>query len=151
MAAFVDTSGLLKLYVPESGSRWMHSDVRTLGITIGAVTFAEIGSSLSRRVREGDLSPGDARDAWKTFRRESRSFIVVPLTRRLLVAAANLSARTVVGLRTLDALQLQAAVEAREDARASKLMDPLFVSADERLLVAADQFGFATDNPLDHP
>jgi predicted nucleic acid-binding protein len=150
MAAFVDTSGLLKLYVPETGSRWMHSVVRTLGITIGAVTFTEIGSSLSRRVREGDLSPGDARDAWKTFRRESRSFIVVPLTRQLLVAAANLSARSVAGLRTLDALQLQAAVQARDDALASKLTAPFFISADVRLLAAAGQLGFATDNPLDH-
>jgi predicted nucleic acid-binding protein len=151
MAAFVDTSGLLKLYVPETGSRWMHSAVRTLGVTIGAVTFTEIGSSLSRRVREGELSPGDARDAWKTFRRESRSFIVVPLTRQLLIAAASLSARSVAGLRALDALQLQAALHAREAASASKLVAPLFISADVRLLAAAEQLGFATDNPLDHP
>jgi uncharacterized protein len=151
MSAFVDSSGLLKLYVPERGSDWMSNIARSQPVAISSVAITEIGSALSRKVRDGDLTPTIARDAWKAFRRETRSFIVVPVSQRLLVRAANLTARLTSGLRTLDALQLQAALEARENARAAELDDPLFIASDRRLLEAAQFFGFVTDNPLDHP
>lgn len=150
MAAFVDTSGVVKLYVPEPGSRWMDAVVMPLGLIISALTVTEVGSSLSRRVRDGTLTDRLARIAWGEFRRESRRFLIVPLPLSTLRAAALLTARSAEPLRSLDAIQLQSALEAAADARRARTPVPIFVSADERLLRAAGALGFVTDNPLDH-
>ena len=150
MAAFVDSSGLLKLYVSESGSAWMDAVVVPQGIIISAITFTEVGSSLSRRVRDGTLTARLARVAWAEFRRESRSFLKIPVPLSTLRAAAHRTARSTEPLRALDAIQLQSALEAAADAQRSRVPVPIFISADERLLRAAAAVGFATDNPLDH-
>ena len=150
MAAFVDTSGILKLYVSESGSAWMDAVVVPQGIIISAITFAEVGSSLSRRVRDGTLTPRLARIAWTEFRREARGFLKMPVPLPSLRGAARLTARSAEPLRALDAIQLQSALEAAADARRKHAPVPIFVSADERLLRAAATAGFATDSPLDH-
>ena len=150
MPAFVDTSSLLKLYVPEPGSQWMDAAVVPQRIIMSAVTITEVGSSLSRRVREGRLTERLARIAWTEFRRESRGFLVMPLLPATLRAAARLTARSGEPLRGLDAIQLQSAVEAAGDARRSRTPLPTFISADERLLRAAAASGFSTDNPMDH-
>jgi predicted nucleic acid-binding protein len=150
VAVFADTSGLLKLYVAEPGSRWMHQVVRPQQIIISAITTAEIGAALSRRQREGRLTGPQARAAWMAFRRQSRDFLTMPLPPATLRAAARLTARSTEPLRALDAIQLQSALEARADARRSGTPDPIFISADERLLRAAAAVGLATDNPHNH-
>jgi hypothetical protein len=75
----------------------------------------------------------------------------MPLEYQSLIRAANLVARSPVALRTLDAAHLQGAQEAAAIARAGALPEPTFISADARLLAAAQALGFATDNPLNHP
>ena len=150
MAVFVDTSGILKLYVSEPGSAWMDAAVVPQGIIISAITVTEVGSSLSRRVRDGTLTPRQARIAWTEFRRESRTFLTMPVPLPTLRGAARLTARSTVPLRALGAIQLQSALDAAADARRKRVPVPLFVSADARLLRAAAAVGFATDNPTDH-
>lgn len=150
MAAFVDTSGILKLYVAEPGSRWMTQVVRPQGIIISAVTIAETGSALSRRVRDGTLTAREARLAWTLFRRQSRTFLKMAVLLPSLQAAAHLTARSPVPLRALDAIQLRSALEAAADAQRQRVPMPVFISADERLLSAAAAVGLATDNPLDY-
>ena len=150
MAAFVDTSGVVKLYVAETGSRWMSQVIRPRGITISAVTVTEVGSTLSRRVRDGSLTPHQARLAWALFRRQSRGFVTMPLSPDSLRAAARLTARSVEPLRALDAIQLQGAIEAVRDARRNGLAAPTFISADERLLRAAAAVGLSIDDPRRH-
>jgi predicted nucleic acid-binding protein len=150
LVAFADSSALVKLYVREIGSRWMGNVVRPGGIAMSELAITEVGVALSRLARDGTISEAAARAAWRLFRRETQSFIVYRLDRRTLAAAAGLSARAPVQLRSLDAIQLQGATAASVQARRAGQPPPLVVSADTRLLAAAGAFGFATDNPLDH-
>jgi uncharacterized protein len=150
LAAFVDSSAIVKLYVVEPGSEWMDQVIRPSGIAVSELTVAETGVTLSRRARDGSISEGDARDAWRLFRRELRSFLVYRTDRSALVGAANIAARSPLIIRSLDAIQLRGATEAMADARRKSLALPVFVSADERLLRAAAALGFSIDNPMLH-
>lgn len=150
-ASYVDTSALLKLYIFEHGSRWMRREVLPSGITICWLTITEVGSALNQRVRLNSLSSAQAVAAWRRFRRDVRSFQQVEVNRRGMILAAGLAARQSVPLRTLDAIQLQGAIDARAATWTSGQPDPLFITADARLEAAAQALGFATDNPLDHP
>jgi predicted nucleic acid-binding protein len=151
LVAFVDTSGLIKLYVPEAGSDWMAMEVRPGGIIISELAITETGATLSRLVRDGSITIVAALEAWRLFRRDLLTFMTVRLDRRALVKAAQLTVRSSLPLRTLDAIHLQAAQEAAAGAERAGLPVPVFISADTRLLTAAAALGFATDNPLDHP
>lgn len=150
MVASVDTSAVLKLYTDEVGSRWMVEEIRPGGIAISELTIAEVAVSLSRRTQDGTLPARDARRVWRTFRRDLRSFVVARLSQPSLIGAGLLAARSPVLLRTLDAIQLQGASEIAREARRLGQAEPLFISADIRLLEAAEALGFRTDNPLNH-
>jgi uncharacterized protein len=128
----------------------MNQVIRPQGIIISAVTVAETGSALSRRMRDGTLTAREARLAWTLFRRQSRTFLKMAVPLPSLRAAAHLTARSPVPLRGLDAIQLQSALEAAADARRQRVPVPVFISADERLLLAAAAAGLVTDNPHDH-
>lgn len=148
---YVDSSGLLKLYVPETGSRWMLERTQSDDVVLSQLAIPDVGMALTRTAREAVLTEEKARTAWKKFRRDIRRFRLIPLSRRSLMAAAMSAARLPVPIRTLDAIQLQGAVEAWDRARRARAEEPLFVSADTRLLDAAGALGFATENPLNHP
>jgi predicted nucleic acid-binding protein len=150
LPSFVDSSALLKLYIPEPGAVWMTQTVRPGGIAVSDLAITEIGVTLTRLARMGLLPEREARDTWKLFRRDVRGFLIYRLDRAALVGAANIAARIAMPLRSLDALQLRGSIEAAADARRARQAPPTFVSADDRLLRAAASLGFATDNPLDH-
>lgn len=149
-ASYVDTSALLKLYVPEVGSGWMSNDVQPSGIIMSRLATAEVGAALSFRVRDGSLTPQQGRLAWRRFRDDAVTFTVINVTPRSILRAVGIAHRAPVPLRTLDALQLQSAIEARAEAVAAGLAEPAFIAADARLLRAAQALGFTTDNPLNH-
>jgi predicted nucleic acid-binding protein len=67
MPAYVDSSALLKFYLPETGSAWMRTDVRPAGITISALAIAEIGTALALRVRDSSVDERGAKLAWRRF------------------------------------------------------------------------------------
>lgn len=147
---YVDTSALLKLYIFEVGSRWMRREVLPGGIISCWLTIAEIGGALNQRVRLATLTSHQAFTAWRRFRRDLHSFKLIELNRHGMVLAAGIAARQSVPLRTLDAIQLQGAIDARTATRTGGQPDPLFISADTRLEGAAQALGFATGNPLIH-
>jgi predicted nucleic acid-binding protein len=149
--AYVDSSALLKLYLPEIGSAWMRTDVRPGGITISALAIAEIGAALARRVWDRSMDDRGAKLTWRRFRRHLEQFHVTNVTRDVLIGARTLAVRSTVPLRALDAIQLQCAVEARRAGRARGVQIQSVIAADDRLLAAAQALGFATDNPLLHP
>lgn len=151
VVSFVDTSALLKLYVPEAGSLWMEQSIRPHAIVVSALVVVEVGSSLSRRSREGSLSELEARAAWRAFRRELRGFDLVPLDTGTLQRAANLTGRSPVALRALDAIQLQSAIHVATAARVAGIATPTFVTSDVRLAEAAMALGLTVENPIDHP
>lgn len=150
MVSFVDSSALIKLYVPEPGTPWMVEVVRPAGIAISALAVAETGVTLAHLARNHLLEEAEARDAWKLFRREMRGFLVYRLDHAAMLGASRIAARSGERIRTLDALQLRGAMEAAADARKAGQPPPLFVSADYRLLGAARALGFTTDNPYFH-
>jgi predicted nucleic acid-binding protein len=151
MPAFADTSALAKLFVAEIGSAWMERAVLPLGITVSALAIVEMGSTLTRKVREGSLTDSDARDAWRTFRRELRRLTVLELTQAALSRAANVMARSPVPLRTLDGIHLSGALAADAAQRRNGSQPFLFVASDARLLAAATAHGLTTDDPERHP
>jgi predicted nucleic acid-binding protein len=148
---YVDTSALLKLYVTEVGSNWISATITIDETVVNSLTTAEMGVALIRRVRDGTLSTHDGRLAWRRFRQDCHAFAVMPVDRRMLVRAVGVAGRASVPLRTLDAIQLQGAVDAAAVARSRGQPPPLFITADERQERAAQALGFATDNPLRHP
>jgi hypothetical protein len=54
-------------------------------------------------------------------------------------------------LRAYDAVQLASAIEARRQLLVAETVGPVFLAADNRLLVAAQAEGFVVDNPNNHP
>lgn len=61
-AYFVDSSALVKRYVPETGSAWIQAlSAQETGnsLFIARITWVEVLSALARREREGSLTPTD--------------------------------------------------------------------------------------------
>ena len=113
---FADTSAIVKLYVAEAGSSWVHSwGNRVSGniIVISQVTSIEVVSALSRRQREGKIVPADfitLRGAFLTDK--DQFYLTIDIDDRLIIQARNLVAKH--SLRTLDAIQLASALEASQ-------------------------------------
>ena len=146
---FVDTGALVKRYIAEIGSPWVLTWIEpTAGnvTVISELATVEIFSSLSRRGREGLLSPKDLQVLQSDFLvHVETEYLTVPLD--LMVLA---QARTLVNkhpLRALDAVQLACALRAT-----SVLNEPMsFISGDNNLLKVAAAEGFTTDNPNAYP
>ncbi len=142
---FLDSTAFVKLFVQEDGTdaiiRLMEAteDNRKL---ISAGTPLEVYAALKRREREGGISHADSDAARHILRVEAARMVQQPLNPAVLEAARQLLDRH--ELRAADALQLGAAVVAREMFQG---MEIIFVSGDRRLLDAAATERFETLNP----
>ena len=146
---YADTSALAKRYIIESGSQWVIQWIEPEAgnsTVISKLTFVEMRSVLARRVRERFLNSTQANLLWTDFTAHVISeYMLVSVDDRVIQRAEILIVRH--SLRTLDAIQLSSALEAK-----LLLSNPLtFVSADNNLLTAAAAEGLATDNPNLHP
>ncbi len=68
---FLDSSALVKRYVPEIGSAWIRaiSDLNTgNSLIIARITWVEVRSAIARRQREGSLTVTDANLIIQRFR-----------------------------------------------------------------------------------
>ena len=140
MTAFVDSSALVKLYVPEPG----YTDVRALSaaLAISQLARVEVPAAFWRKYRIGELRAEDARLLTSAFEvaysggvHVAPRFGVVMVTTDLLDEAARLVA--VHPLRAYDSVQLASAILAR---RASQ--SPMqFMSFDRALREAASAEG----------
>ncbi len=145
---FADTSAFAKRYLPESGSAWVESWINPESghyIILSALGTVEFLSLLSRRQREGDVSIESffkLRDDFLTH--VQHQYRVIALTAEVIDEAQKQV--TSHPLRALDALQLASAI------MAAKILaeNPIFVSADTKLLAVASLIGFTTDNPNLH-
>ena len=144
---FLDSTAFVKLFVQEAGTETI---IRLMETTednrklISAGTQLEVYSALKRRERDGGISPADSEAARGILRVEAARMVQQPLNPAVLEAARQLLDRH--ELRSADALQLGAAVVAREMFQG---MEITFVSADQRLLNAAKAEHFETLNPAD--
>jgi predicted nucleic acid-binding protein len=134
MMIFLDSSALFKRYVEEDGS----DDVRDLcavadAIGTSALCLPEILSAAHRLKREGRIDSGDVTRIKQELRADLRDAAVMGLNEAVIERAASLVEAS--PLKTLDALHVATAVEARAD---------LFVSGDEQQLKAARKAGLKT-------
>ena len=142
---FLDSTAFAKLFVQEPGTdaliRLMETveDNRKL---IAASAPLEVYAAIRRRERAGDITSADAAAAFEILRIEAARMVQEPLNPAVLEAARQLLDRT--RLRWTDALQLGAALVAREMFRGTEI---IFVSALPSLLEAARAEGFQSLNP----
>lgn len=110
MTAYLDSSAVVKLYVPERG----HELVRSLGGVklSSAVTRVEVASALWRKERLGELDAADAVTLLAAFDADvGRQVTTVVVDRKVLEEATDVVARH--ALRAYEAVQLATAIVAR--------------------------------------
>lgn len=142
---FLESTAFAKLFVQEPGTdaliRLMESveDNRKL---IAASAPLEVYAAIRRRERAGDITPADAAAAFEILRIEAARMVQEPLNPAVLESARQLLDRT--KLRWTDALQLGAALVAREMFRGTEI---IFVSASPVLMDAARVEGLQVLDP----
>ena len=142
---FLESTAFAKLFVQEQGTdaliRLMESveDNRKL---ISASAPLEVYAAIRRRERAGGISADDAASALEILRMEAARMVQEPLNPAVLESARQLLDRT--GLRWPDALQLGAAMVARDMFKGTEI---IFVSASPHLLEAAKTEGLNTLDP----
>jgi hypothetical protein len=142
---FLESTAFAKLFVQEAGTdtliRLMESveDNRKL---IAACAPLEVYAAIRRRQRAGHISQADAAAALEILRIEAARMVQEPLNPAVLECARQLLDRT--NLRWTDALQLGAALVAREMFRGTEI---IFVSASPVLLETARAEGFQVLDP----
>lgn len=141
MAAFADSSALVKLYSDEPG----HDVVRALEqVVVAQIARVEVPAALWRKNRMGELSAAAAallvsafEADWFGTEQGPRRFEIVRMSAPVIEDAARLTG--VQGLRAYDAVQLATA-------RAVRAADPdivRFVAFDRALCGAAAADGFS--------
>jgi len=135
MRLLVDSSALAKRYVLENGSENIDrllGRASQLGLCI--ILVPEIVSGLNRRLREGILTVNDYRKIKRQLLNDVRDATVLQLTPAVVAHSVKLLERNV--LRAMDALHIACALEWQAG---------LFVTADRRQLMAADNAGLQTE------
>ena len=148
---FLDSSALVKRYVVEVGANWVRSITlpsAANSIIIAHITQVEVVSGAMRRKREGTITARTARvTRLLVDRHASREYRVIGLTGQIVQRAEDLL--EVHPLRAYDSIQLASALESNTRLIAAGLSPLTFISADSRLLSAAE--GLTTDDPNAHP
>ncbi|MBM3144380.1 MAG: type II toxin-antitoxin system VapC family toxin [Chloroflexi bacterium] len=155
---YCDTSALVKLYLPETGSQWVKEIITAQeqdGNPLHMIHFVhlaivEAGAALSRHERMGSLTTQHRKKLFRLILRDSRiKFQTLAITETLIHRAAELTQHH--PLRGYDAVHLAAALELNQSYISQQLAPIAFVSADENLNQAACAEGLTTDNPNAHP
>lgn len=134
---FWDSSAIVPLLVPEANSAYREGQLASdPDMLVWFGTLAELESSLSRRRRTNELTPGDEALARAHLEKLSAHWTEVAPTDDVRARAIRLL--RIHQLRAADAFQLAAAlVFCREKPR-----HLTFLTADQRLLQAAELEGF---------
>ncbi len=131
MKAFFDSSGLAKRYIEEPGSNRVQEILEgATSLGLAAICIPEIDSALCRRKREGSISHQQYQAAKASLLNEAADSFVVNLTQEILLGTIALLEKST--LRAMDAIHIACAIEWSAD---------LFVSSDEKQLLAAKKAG----------
>lgn len=153
MIYYLDTSALIKRYLNETGSQWIRDLTEpTAGhlFITSRLTTVEASSAFARRLHEGSVTPAEHADNLDAFTEDRLTlYHLVELRSDNLDLARDLVLRQ--PLRTLDALQLAAALVVNRLFANLNLPSLIFLSADDHLLRIAQAEGLPTDNPSRHP
>ncbi len=152
-AYFVDSSALVKRYVPETGSAWIRAlSAQETGnsLYIARITWVEVLSALARREREGSLTFPDRTLIIQRFRSDlNTQYQVIELDAKLAVSAGQLVGQ--YPLRAYDAVQLASVLLLQPAFATTQSTSLIFLTADDRLSAVAQALGLLTDNPNHHP
>ena len=152
-AYFLDTSALVKRYVPELGSSWIQSiTVPAAGnfLAISQITWVEVSSAFSRRQREGSLFVDEVDQLMGDFRTDfDNQYEVIEVDRTLIETAGALVMQN--PLRAYDSVQLASALRVQSTLVSVPDTQLVYVSADNRLMNIAHSEGLAIDNPNNYP
>jgi len=129
MKAFLDSSSLIKLYHQEEGSDFvlkaLSSDIRE--IFLSELAILEFRSALWKKIREKEIEENAAIEVIECFQNDGDNFQWIMLQSDIVESASHLlmiyGSR---GLRTLDSLQLAAALTLRDE-------DCVFLTSDKLL------------------
>ena len=145
---FFDSSALVKRYAEEEGTDWVMRVADSEAghrICIARITGPELISAFFRKVQNGQLLESDAIRATDNFVEDfDGQYVIMEITTGLCESAMSLTRRH--GLRAYDAIQLAAALEQR-----LSMPQLIFVSADDRLNVAAQAEELVVTNPHNDP
>ena len=151
-AFFCDSSALVKRYVIEIGTPWIQAIAHPSAhnrLIIARITWVEVLSALARRQRQGDLTVDQVSRSIRAFRYDWYvQYQVVDLDQSLADLAGQL-VRT-HALRAYDAVQMASALRIQPSFAGATYTSLSFVTADDRLLVAAQVEGLQVDNPNRH-
>lgn len=113
MILYVDTSALVKLYVPEPESGAVQALMGSAQVAaVSVVAFAEARAAFARKRRERAVNPKDYRRIVREFDDDWDHYFVVDVTEPLVKRAAQLADKH--GLRGYDAIQLSSAIVLRD-------------------------------------
>jgi predicted nucleic acid-binding protein len=150
---FLDTSALVKRYVPERGTDWILSitdPAAGYSLSIAQITWVEVLSALGRRQREGSLSAGELDIIVQKFREDCENlYRIIDVDPALVESAGQLVIQ--YPLRAYDAVQLASALRVRDIFAPTPDIQLVFVTADVRLINIAQTEGLLADNPNNYP
>lgn len=133
MTVYLDTSSLIKLYVPEAGSDVVRALVADAAIvSTSVVTYAEMRAALARLHRERALTAASFASTKRDFEEQWPTLLALDTTNAVSRAAGGLAER--YRLRGFDSVQLASYAEV---ARHAGPRDTVFSSFDDRLNRAA--------------
>jgi uncharacterized protein len=134
--AYVDASALVKRYLIERGSReTIALTAESEMIATSLITRAEVAAAFAEAARTGLLTRERARNAQRSFTRDWRDLVRVPVTEALLERAETLAWDH--SLRGYDAVQLASAL-AWQDSIGTEILIATF---DRQLWEAAPNAG----------
>jgi predicted nucleic acid-binding protein len=146
---FVDTSALAKRYIPEKGRQWLLSWILPKHghvIVISHLAIVEVNKTFATHYHNGHWTQTKVGLIRFNFLFDAdKQYLVVPMNAGVITTARQLvySYR----LRSLDAIQLASAVEAKKLSG----MPVTFVAGDKNLQAAAVNEGFIVEDPHNHP
>lgn len=114
MNIFLDTSSLLKLYHREEGTselELLFSRNQITTVFLSEISKVEFSSALWKKVRTGEMTQADAEATIFSFESDADKYTFVVVDSIVIENAIRLLSKYgIIGLRTLDSIQLSTAV-----------------------------------------
>jgi predicted nucleic acid-binding protein len=151
---YLDSSAVVKIYIPETGSSWVRSLVEAItpeGEQENEITFAKIGivevvAAISKRRRMKDITAKQQKRLIANFLNDcAERFAKFDADDGVIKLAVDLAQRH--PLRGYDAVHLATAITLNRTLVASELPPLAFISADDVLCRAAKGEGLFAENP----
>lgn len=150
---FLDSSGLIKRYLPEIGTRWIRQLAAASSghdIIIAQITPVELVSVVARKQREQRVAASIVQPLLRLMdHHQQAQYMTIQLDRNVEGLAKILLVKH--ALRAADAMQLASAIIADQTLLTFGLPPLTFICADKNLLKVATAEGLQVDDPNNYP